>query len=68
VTGVVRSLTSAGDTRTFDLGPAVVGVGESLVNIGLGLAFLIVAAIATTIGTLRAGKSDGAELVDPHRH
>jgi len=40
----------------------VIGVGESLANIGLGLVILILARIIVALGAARA--SDG-ELVDP---
>lgn len=68
VTGVIKSFTSAGDAPRDELGTiVVVGVGESLVNIGLGLVLVILASIVTTIGSARASKG-GAELADPHGH
>jgi hypothetical protein len=65
VTGLIKSFTAVANVDPHDVGTCVVmGVGESLNNIGLGLALLIVAAIATAIGRLRAGTS--ADLTDPH--
>jgi hypothetical protein len=43
---------------------AIIGVGESLVNVGLGLCMLILARIITALGAARDGES-ASELVDP---
>ena len=70
VTGVIKSFTSIGDSTLDDIGKVVVmGVGESLTNIGLGLVMLVMAWIATSIGATRSRpttRSTGAELRDPH--
>lgn len=70
VTGVIKSFTSVGDSAAPDLGTiAVVGVGESLTNIGLGLVMLVMAWIAVSIGASRTrvlASAAGAELRDPH--
>lgn len=66
VSGVIKCFTSVSGHVLDAI--VVVGVGESLCNIGLGLAFLVVAAIGVTVGAMRAGPSrgSGAELADPH--
>ena len=66
VTGVINTCTHV----TPDLGPdlgmtVVIGVGESLVNIGAGLVWLVLATITATVGASRA-RSTGADLADPH--
>ncbi len=66
VAGVIKTCTSV----TPDLGPdlgmtVVIGVGESLVNIGAGLVWLVMATIVATFGAAR-GRANGAELTDPH--
>ena len=70
VTGVIKSFTSVGDSTVEELGRIVViGVGESLTNIGLGLVMLVMAWIATSLGAARSrsiARSAGAELTDPH--
>lgn len=68
VTGVMKTCTSV----TPDLGPdlgmiVVIGVGESLVNIGAGLVWLVMATIVATFGAARA-RANAAELTDPHGH
>jgi hypothetical protein len=42
----------------------IVGVGESLANIVLGLAVLVVARVAMALGSV--GRDTGAHLADPH--
>jgi uncharacterized membrane protein YfcA len=66
--GVIKSLMSAGGHGEIAT-VVVVGIGESLNNVGLGLGLLVNAAIITTIGAVRAGSSRtaNAELADPHR-
>jgi hypothetical protein len=67
VSGVIRSFTCAYELDPRELGGVVVtGVGESLHNVGLGLALLAIAWTAASVGAYRAGKSDAAELTDPH--
>ena len=68
VTGVINSFLHVESARLYDVGSiVVVGVGESLTNIGLGLVLLIIASIAVTLGAVRAGKpgSGKTELIDP---
>jgi hypothetical protein len=69
VSGSIRSLISGAQMAASDAGNLIAqGIGESLENIGLGLALLVMAAIATAIGTSRAGAEPaksplgGAEL------
>ena len=69
VTGVIKSFAAAPMLGPDDLGTVVVaGIGESLNNIGLGLALLIVASIITAVGRHRATSHDAscADLTDPH--
>ena len=62
--GVINTLTHLPE-RFDEAGThALVGVGESLVNIGAGLFILVLATIITTLGAYRDDRSD-AELVDP---
>jgi hypothetical protein len=63
VTGVIKTFTNLGglDLREAPV-VALIGVGESLTNIGLALVILIVAWIATTAGAARGGSRDAAEL------
>lgn len=65
VTGVIKTCTSVTPELGYDLGMVVViGVGESLVNIGAGLVWLVMATIVTTFG---AARTPSAELADPHQ-
>ena len=64
VSGVVRSFTSVGDAHEAVY--ALVGFGESLVNVGFGLFLLVIATSATCIGMFRA-RASSAELADPHQ-
>ncbi len=64
--GVIRTLLGAAE-QTTDVGNVIAqGVGESLENIGLGVALLVMAAITTAIGTARSAprspSASGAEL------
>ncbi len=55
ISGVIRTFTTAGDVSTADLGNVVVvGVGESLTNVGLGVGFLVITWILASIGAARA--------------
>lgn len=69
VTGVIKSFLSIGDSTGPEVGTIVViGVGESLTNIGLGLVLLVLAWIGASIGAARSRAttgSMGAELSDP---
>ena len=66
VTGVIKTCTSVTPELGPDLGMTVViGVGESLTNIGAGLVWLVMARIVVTLGASRA-RASGAELTDPH--
>jgi hypothetical protein len=61
VTGVIKCFISV---PTDEMHLAVVGVGESLNNIGLGLVILVLARIAMTFGAARDA-TPPSELVDP---
>jgi hypothetical protein len=71
VSGVIKSFTAAGQVDAPDAFRfALIGVGESLYNIGLGLVALVIAWGVTCWGAYRAGAPAGranADLVDPHR-
>ena len=69
VAGVIRSFIAVSSGELHDVGSVVVvGVGESLNNIGLALALLVIAGIGVSIGTGRArGAAPSAELTDPHQ-
>ena len=70
VTGVIKSFIAAGGLSASDLGSVVVvGVGESLTNIGLGLVLLVMARILITLGAFRLGPGSEAraDLADPHQ-
>jgi hypothetical protein len=65
-TGVIHTLIGAAEQTTGAGNVIAEGVGESLENIGLGLALLVMAGIATAIGTARSAPrapgASGAEL------
>ena len=67
VVGVINSFAFATE-KPDQLGVYVVaGVGESLINVGLGLCVLVIATIIRAVGISRGGSSSsGAELHDPH--
>jgi hypothetical protein len=66
ITGLIKSFTAAGQLAPQDFGDVVIGgIGESLNNLGLGLALLVIATIVTAIGRARTGSSP-ADLTDPH--
>jgi hypothetical protein len=72
VTGIINTTTHAGDVVDPGErgGMIVVGFGESLNNIGLGLCMLVLATFGVVVGLARS-KANGArgasELVDPLR-
>jgi hypothetical protein len=63
VTGVIRAFINVPDNKPHY---AVIGAGESLINVGLGLVILILARIIITAGAAR-GTDSAAELLDPQR-
>lgn len=69
VTGLIKTMTAAGELEVFKQGSLiVVGIGESMHNIGLGLVLLVLATIGVVIGLARrpVSHSRGAsELIDP---
>ncbi len=66
ITGVIKTFTSCGGAPASELGNfVVVGTGESLCNVGLAMVMLVMARIATSVGTYRSART-GAQLVDPH--
>jgi hypothetical protein len=68
VSGVVKSLTSLPTGSEYVAGQfAAIGVGESLVNIGLGLFMLVVAWGAMSVGAQRASTTHST-LTEPRTH
>ncbi|MFN0247908.1 MAG: hypothetical protein ACKV2T_13550 [Kofleriaceae bacterium] len=66
VTGVIKTCTHVTPELGSDLGMfVVIGVGESLTNIGAGLVWLVMATIVATFGASRSRATDAA-LTDPH--
>lgn len=67
VSGVVKSFTSLGDAEPAKAHVfALIGFGESLVNVGFGLFLLVIATAATCVGMFR-DRSASSELTDPHQ-
>jgi len=68
VSGVIRTLLCADQIDPAAPGRVViVGVGESLHNIGLGLSLLVLATLAMVVGlSRRNGAGSAAHAVDPH--
>ena len=65
VTGCIKGFIAAGDLPDHEVGKiAVVCVGESLNNVGLALALLVMTTLITTVGAVRSANEKG-ELVDP---
>ncbi|CAN5897373.1 hypothetical protein BH11MYX2_BH11MYX2_06110 [soil metagenome] len=62
VTGSIKTLLAAGEAARFDL--ALVGIGESLNNIGLALVLLVLSWIGVAVGTAR--KASDATASDTH--
>jgi len=67
VTGVIKTFSSIDESVGPELGNFVVmGVGESLNNLGLGLTTLVMAWAAVSVGAARSrASSRDAELIDP---
>jgi hypothetical protein len=66
ISGVIKTFTSCGGASPSEIaGFVVAGTGESLCNVGLAMIALVMARIATSVGSYRARKP-GASLVDPH--
>jgi hypothetical protein len=69
VTGLIKTMTAAGELELFKQGNLiVVGIGESMHNIGLGLVLLVLATTGVVIGLARrpsAHPRGASELVDP---
>ena len=65
VTGCIKCFLSVEGADWEITKQIVVGIGESLNNIGLGLVLVTLATLCTTAGAFRA-RAKGAELVDPH--
>lgn len=65
VTGVIKTFTSVPPDAHAMPSFVVIGVGESLSNIGLGLVVLVIAWIAASVGASRSS-STSADLADPH--
>jgi len=66
VTGVIKTFSAVGDLPPPDVTKvAMIGVGESLNNVGLALCMVILSTIITTVGAARSGKNGKSELVDP---
>jgi hypothetical protein len=68
VTGVIKTFSAAGPLEPNERGGVVImGIGESLHNIGLGLVLLVLATIGVVIGLTRSPRraDRGADLVDP---
>lgn len=62
---MIRTTIHAGQLEPHEqFGTLLIGFGESLHNIGLGLCLVIIAAIAIAFGTARRRAAAKAELVD----
>lgn len=67
VTGVIKTMIHAGEIDPNAPGHVViVGVGESLHNIGLGLCVLVISTLAIVVGLSRRGSRGEPSAVDPH--
>ena len=69
VTGLIKTMSAASEIELFKQGNLiVVGIGESMHNIGLGLVLLVLATIGVVIGIARRPTAEhrgASELVDP---
>jgi hypothetical protein len=55
ISGLIRTFTAAGELSSSELGNVVViGVGESLTNVGLGVGFLVMTWILASVGAARS--------------
>jgi hypothetical protein len=67
VSGVVKSFTSLDGVEPAKAHVfALIGFGESLVNVGFGLFVLVIATAATCVGLFR-DRANRSELADPHQ-
>jgi hypothetical protein len=68
VTGVIKTMLSAADLAPHAPGHVVIiGIGESLHNVGLGLCQLVIATLLVVVGLSRRTRSnEDAAAVDPH--
>ena len=62
--GVINAFTHVPEASPDAVRTAIIGVGESLTNIGAALFVLVIATILTTLGAARTA-ADDAELVEP---
>lgn len=69
ISGLIKSFIRAGNAPQDAGSYALVGVGESLHNLGMAFGMLIVAWICVSIGAARCtpNTQSGADLTDPHR-
>jgi hypothetical protein len=69
VTGLIKTMSSASEIELFKQGNLiVVGIGESMHNIGFGLVLLVLATAGVVVGIARrpaAAHRGASELVDP---
>ena len=63
VTGTIKTFTNIEGDKTYY---AIIGVGESLVNVGLALCMLILARIIMTLGAAKAANGPSAGRSDLH--
>ena len=61
VTGVIKTMTYLDTVPAEERWIWLIGVGESLNNIGLALALMIIASLASAVGALRFAKTKAAE-------
>lgn len=64
VTGLIKSFVAVPDGSPGSY--VIVGIGESLNNIGLALVLLVISGLAMSIGAARRAATAGPELTDPH--
>lgn len=69
VAGAIKTLAATAQISDPTMSPgqlAAQGISESLQNVALALILLVLAAIVTTIGTIRASRSGGGVAVRVH--